>query len=264
MPNESISIDTLTEEQVTALAQELGIAGDDPEDEGDKPEPVGGKAEGDDDEATPPETLQIPKPTGQDLVELLKGDTEAQKVIQTGLDNWLKTAAADAAAKGEQEKFQKLIEAGDFEAIGKLHVEGLAEKSIRDKVEVAVYGQVYASLFSQPELLDEKLSAEDKQKLDHTQYDSDDAYIRVLTDFVAEKRAGVSVEERVTTTVNERIEALKNLKTQQTVSDPSISSLPGGTPHDRGSEKQTSSSLISAGFTEMLEANAERVGAEVA
>jgi hypothetical protein len=259
MPDDTISIDTLTEAQVTALAQELGIV-DDPDELGDGVEPVGGKVEVD----PASETLQIPKPTGKDLVDLLRDDPDAQKVIQTGLDNWLKTAAADAAAKDEQDKFQKLIESGDFEAIGKTYVQGLSEKSIREKAEVEVYGQVYASLFSQPELLDGTLTAEEKQKLDHTQYESDDAYIRVLTDFVAEKRAGASIEDRVTKTLNERIETLKNLKTQQTVSDPSVSSLPGGSPHSRANEKQTSSSLIADGYREMFEANAERVGAEVA
>lgn len=270
MPDDEtpVSVPTLDDETISALAKELGIAGDEggdePSGEGD-PSQVGRKAEGEEPKTPASDGLELPKPpTGQALVDLLRDDKEAQAAIQRGLDSWLQTASAEADAKKEQEEFRKLVADGDFEAIGKRYVEGLSEKAIREKTEVEVYGQVYQALLSQPELLDAKLTAEEKLKLDHTQYDSDDQYIGVLTNFIAEKRAGSAVEDRVTKALNERIETLKNMKTQQTVSDPSISTLPGGSPHSRGDEKQSSSSLISAGFKEMFENEAERVGSEVA
>jgi hypothetical protein len=268
MPDETISVPTLDDDTLNALAKELGIAdddeGDEPKGEG-TPDLVGRKADDGGEQASPDSGgLEVPKPpTGQALVDLLRDDPDAQKVIQQGLDKWLTDAAASAAAKEEQEEFQKLIQSGDFEAIGKKYVEGLSEKAIRERVEVDVYGQVYQALFKQPELLDTNLTAEDKVRIDHTQYDSDDEYIRVLTDFIAEKRAGVSVDERVNKTLNERIETLKNMKTQEVVSNPSVSGLPAGAPHDRGSEKRTSSSLIADGWRSAIEESAERVGEPV-
>lgn len=267
MPDDNnVTIETLSEEQIDKLASELGIAADAEDGDTDKggdgtPDPVGREAE---EPAKPSEGLELPKPTGQQLVDLLRGDEEAQKVIQQGLDNWLNKAAADAAAKKEQEEFQKLVESGDFEAIGKRYVEGLSEKAVREKVEVDVYGQVYQALFKQPELMDANLSDAEKARIDHTKYDSDDEYIAELTNFIAEKRAGKSVDDRVKTALDERIETLKNMKAAEVAAGGSVSGLPAGSPHDRGNEKRTSSSLISDGWREVLENAAERVGEPVA
>lgn len=259
------TIESLSDETIDRLARELGV-GDDDEPKGDEPKtesiPVGGLAEGDEKPAS--SEGEAPKVTGKALLDSLQSDPEAQALLKRQLDGWLSNAAATAAAEKEQEEFQELIKANNFEEIGRRYVTSASERSIRsaerERAEADAYGQIYTQLFKQPELLEANLTADDKLAVSPDKYATDAEYVDALTNFIAEKRAGVSVNSKVDGLLAEKIETLKNMKTQETVGTPSPSTLPGGQSHTPGSEKMTSSQLLSEGFREMIESEAgERV-----
>lgn len=270
-PLQGVNLETLSDEQIDKMAADLGITDDDGDTgalgDGAPPATAGdgaGSAVGGGASDKPQaDAAEQPKLTGQALLEALRSSPEAQTLVQQQLDTWLQSAAADAADKKQQEEFNTLIADGNFEEIGRRYVRAESESKIRTAAEneatTKAYGEIYTNIFKQPEL--QALSADEKVKLDSGNFFTDAEYVLALTDFIAAKRSGSSDDERVNKLVDEKLEALRNIKASTSASQPSVSSLPGGLPHQPGSEKQTARDLIREGYHEVLEDRANnRVG----
>lgn len=217
--------------------------------------------EGREQQEPPPAVQESPKPTGKQLLDMLGSDTEAQKLIQAQLKGWLEQASAVADAKKEQEEFEKLIASGDFEEIGRRYVTQQQEQKIRnaaaEEAAQKAYGEVYERLFTQIGEFD--LTAEDKERIDPNKFDSDAEYVLALTNFIHEKRAGADIGKMVDQLVQEKLEALKNMKAAQSNTTPSPSSLPGAV--EAPGNNTSSRTLISEGLREFMEAShQDRVG----
>lgn len=262
-------IDGLKDEDIDKLASELGLDDDEaPEpkadagqtpptgDKKDQPAPVGGRPE--DASAQDASGGQPKVPAGKALLDMFREDKEAQSLVQQQLDSWLKQASASADAKKEQEAFQKLIADGDYEEIGKRYVTAEQTKHIQsqaaEQAQIEAYGEIYRGIFDQPEI--KGWTPEEKLKYDAANYNTDAEYVLALTDFIASKRSGSSIDDIVEKKVNERLETLKNMKAGEVATGGSPSSLPGGLPRQEGASDGSSRSLISEGFKEALEAAA--------
>lgn len=262
-----LSLDDMSDDDLDKLAAKLGI--DPGEDDEDTTTDAGRSDEGD---KTPKEedgSQAAPKPessgeklTGQRLLEQFQTDPEAQKLVRAQLDNWLKEASASADTKREQDEFQKLVDSGDFEEIGRRYVETDKQKKVASQVEeqatLKAYGEVYGQLFKQLETF--TLTDDEKAALQPEKYESDAAYVLALSDAIAQKKVGQTVDERVTKTVDEKLTTLKNMKSAARATDGSVSNLPGGLGGSAG-EVTSSRGLIQEGFREILEEAANtRVG----
>lgn len=261
-----INIDTLDDDQLDRLADQLGV--------GD------GEAEADDkgtataatkSDSTVEEGSQAaPKPeessrsalTGKELLEQFQSSPEAQTLVKSQLDNWLKQASADADAKSQQAELQKLIESEDYAEIGKRYIASESEKKVQtvadEKALEKAYGVVYGNLFKEIDTFN--ISDAEKDKIDFHKFNTDEEYVLALTSFIAEKKQSTSVDDLVASKVSETLETLKNMKSAQTATGGSVSAAPGAVAA-ASNGKETSRSLISEGFREVLEERAEsRVG----
>lgn len=255
-------LDDMDDGELDKLAASLGLTlGDDTEDISvtDKPADADGQAAGLDGrspEGTPDPnaTAATKAPTGAELLKLFQDSPEAQSLVQKQLNDWMAKASAEADAKKEQEEFQKLIENGDYEEIGKRYVTAESEKLIQTKAEqqamVRAYGEVYTGLFKELETL--QLTDDDKKAIEPDKYATDAEYVLALSNLIAQRRTGSSIDDTVNKRVEEKLEALKNAKAAQAATGGSPSAVPGATGL-ASNGKETSRSLISEGFTEALE-----------
>lgn len=258
------SLQGLSDSDLNKLASELGLDDDDDEAQpGAEGKPVeGDPAAGSEGGASQPEPKAgeqaAPKLTGKDLLEQFQTDPEAQKLVQAQLQNWLADASATAEAKKEQEAFQELLKSGDYEEIGKRWVQAESEKAIQSKAEDAAltkaYGDVYGRLFKELETY--QLTDAEKAEIAPEKYTADAEYVLALSEFIANKKSGSSVETMVDKRVEEKLTTLRNMKSAKAATDPSPSTLPAATGPTSG--KETSRSLISDGFREYLEEASER------
>lgn len=262
-----LKLESLSEEDLSKLASNLGITDDDVEDEGDGGTPADGTTDVDGTQPKPKteDTTPSPKLTGQDLLKEFQSNPEAQQLVKTQLDTWLAEASARADAEHQSQEFQKLVETGDFEEIGRRYVTAESEKAIRTKAEeealTRAYGDVYSRLFKELESF--PLSPEEKQHIAPEQYTTDAEYVLALSSFIAEKKSGVDFDQRVDAKVEETLTTLRNMKAGVVAGAPSVSTLPGGTPSTDSNRPQTSRNLIQDGFHEILEeAAGRRVGQE--
>lgn len=254
-------IESLDEEGLDKLAAQLGL-GDDDEDT--TVVPVDGTPAPKVEDGAPQPAPKVveqgqPRLTGQDLLKEFQENPEAQKLVQSQLNEWLKQASAQADAKKEQDKFQKLVEDGDYEAIGKRYVEAEAEKVITSKAEEAAltkaYGEVYGSLFK--ELEQHQLTEEEKSGIAPEKFQTDAEYVLALSNFIAQKKSGNSIDQLVDKKVEEKLTTLKNMKSATVANGNSPSALPGGLGGTAAGGKESSRSLIAEGFREILETAAE-------
>lgn len=251
-------IDALSEDDIDKLITDLGIG--DPEDgDGTPTDPqaqtvVDGQATGQEPKPVPESGDPSPKLSGSDLLDAFSKDPEAQKLVQSQIDGWLKAASANADAKAQSEEFQKLIEDGNFEEIGRRFVTSQQEQQIRSKVEeealTRAYGEVYGKLIPQVDALN--LTDKEKLAIDPKNFESDAEYVLALTNLIADKRSNSSLDELIAKGVDERLTTLKNMKTAATVNASGPSGLPGAVGA-ASNGPATSRSLLQEGFHDMLE-----------
>lgn len=268
-------IESMDDEAVDALASQLfgDDDGDDaPEGEGTKePSNEGSKdgtpseepapgSEGRDDQPPPQAGSQgAPRVVGKDLIESLRHDPEAQAIMKQELDRWVKEASASAEAKKQQEEFQKLIEEGDYEEIGKRFVSEQQSKAVRTAAQeealTRAYSSIYGKLFG--ELDKYELTDAEKLAMQPTNFDTDESYILHLSTLAASKRAGDDIEQRANKRAEEILQALANQKAAEAAGGGSPSNIPGAT-ETAGNRNESSRDLISSGFRESYEEFADR------
>lgn len=263
MPN--IDIEALDDKALDDLATKLLGVGDDdePEAEGDgakEPEAAGG-SEGGGDEPEPqadPAPAPAVTPTGKALLDALTADPEAQKLVKAQLDKWVADASASAEAKAQQDELQKLIEAGDYEEIGKRFINDQQQQALRTAAEqealTRAYTGIYQNLFT--ELNSFELTPEEKLGMAPDKFDTDEAYILHLSTLISTKKAGGDVETLAQQKAEEILKTLANQKAGAAANGNSPSNIPGAT-ETAGGERKSSRSLIIDGFREEYEQRAE-------
>lgn len=256
-------IDLMSEEDLDKTLASLGLGQSDDDDEGTSPtadDAVAG-LDGGQEAAPKPAEVTAPKLTGQALLDEFKTNPEAQSLVQAQLDAYLRDASAKADAQKQKEEYDRLIAEGDFEEIGKRYVTAQKDTEVRTAVEqealTKAYGEVYTKLFN--ELNAFELGEEDKVKIAPERYATDAEYVLALSNFISEKKSGSSIEALVDQRVEEKLEALRNMKSAQAATATSVSSaLPSGTATAGNGGKETSRSLIQDGFHEYLEESADK------
>ena len=258
------AIESMSDEELDALAGDLGVAGE--EGDGQESSEEGAAAEGSSQEEvgdpeTTPQSQSQATPRGQDIIELFKSSPEAQELVRNSISRTLQEASAKAEAQKEQEEFKQLLESGDYAEIGRRYVQTETERSIRSKVEdeatTKAYAEVYGGLFRELDKLN--LPPEDKAKTTPEAFgvQTDADYVLALSQFISDRKAGVNIEAEVKRRTEENLLAIKNERAARAAKSTSVSALPGAVEGASG-ERASSKSLIAEGLRELLDTHQQR------
>ena len=219
----------------------------DHEDADDEDDEVGGGGdEGDPDGE--PKTPVVPV-SGFEQLRTLLADPEISSTLQEQIAEYQARLRAEADTAAEAEAFQKLIQDGDLEGVGKIVVERMqtdaVKGQVRDAVTKEMFTPVYTELFAQPEL--QTLTAEDREKLNIDNFASPAAHVAAIGTFIAQKRFDAAVAAKVKEGVAEALAAEKNKAASEKVKAPSLA---GRSPAPMGviQPKVTSADLIREGL----------------
>lgn len=193
-------------------------------------------------------------PTGKDLVDLLAGDEEAQRLVSISLEDMMAERARTAEAAAEAAEFQGLIDSGDYRTIGERIVQKAQMEQARATVSESVlkeqFTPVYTEIMAQPEM--QKLTADEREALNPTKFRSDAHYVMALQDFITTKRANTAMEAEVQRRVKAITEGEKHVAAAAKTTKRSIS---GVMPASTGpvEDRRTSSELIKSGLRRIFE-----------
>ena len=247
-------VDMLFEEY--GLKDEEGDEGGSSEDEGaaKAKEEAGGAASDDEPKGSDDaDGSAAPKAEG---VKVDLNDPE----VRTAFTDWYRTLQASeeqsAAARDKVEKVEKLVEAGDTEALGAMFVEewtgAKATRGMAQAAQRQMLTETYRELYANPAL--QGLSQEEIAEINPKTFNGNDAqYIQFLHGFIARKETGTLTDEQIEERVKERIKAKANETRGKKVSGASASDLPGaqsGTPS--GDDSKSAGDLLSEGFADMV------------
>lgn len=219
-------------------------------DEGDGAEGGGGDDE-DPDGGTPKEPA-VPL-TGRALVEALFNDEDAKGALQDALADYQRQMSEQANSREEAEKFQKLIDDGDYEGIGRIIIERqqteAARATVTDALTQEVFNPVYRQLFAQPEMQD--LTAEDKERLHLSKFKNHAEHVVALQDFISNKRGKATFDEAVKRGVEEALTAERNKASAEKAK---TSSLGARSPVAAGpvNGPQSSADLLKSGLRALI------------
>ena len=206
---------------------------------------------GDADDSKEPEASVI-KPQGKALLELLAGDSDAQKLMASTMKDIMAENARTAASAAEAKEFQELIDAGDHAEIGRRILErtenAKVRESVADEVLEGVFRPVYAEIFSQPEF--QTLTAEEKETLAPTKFASDAHYVQALSSFLTAKRTESAIEAEVERRIKVRDEATGNRKAADVAKTKGVGATPGSSAP--GGQSTDSRSRIARGLKAAL------------
>lgn len=212
------------------------------------------ESEEDEDSEESPEASHQPALTGQALLDLLAGNTEAQGLLSQTLQSMMAESARTAAAQAEAAELQQLIKDEKYDEVGKRIVERTQMDAARAQVEDTVLKQqfapVYQDIFAQPEL--KVLTAEEREKLHPSKYNSDAEYVRGLTSFIEGKRFESKVQAEVTKRVEAELKARANGESSARSKTRSVAAGPGATAELAGA-RQSTTDLIRQGLRATFE-----------
>ena len=191
-------------------------------------------------------------PTGAELLDLLKGDTEAQGLIRQQLADGLAQAQEQVLSKARQDQLQNLIKDERYDEIGRMFVEEQQSEAVRSVAEEAalrqVYGDIYRRVFSHPVM--KSLNEGERNLLNPSNFQDDASYVLALTAFIATKSDEQQRGTLVDAKVNEKLQTLQNMAAANAVTNPSVSGLPGAVA--AGGGNKTASELIAEGWADQL------------
>ncbi len=222
-------------------------------DEADEGTEVGGGAEGEPDGEQPDAGEPV---SGLAQLRALLEDPEIQTTLQDQIADYQARMAQEAMSKQEAEAFQKLIDEEDWAGVGKAVVERnrqvAAQAQARDAVTKELFTPVYRDLLAQPEM--QKLSAEDKAKLQVDNFPNHAAHTTAIASYIAEKRFEAQMETEVAKRVEAALTAEKNKETSGKAKAPSLA---GRSPASIGvvQPKLSSADLIRSGLRGIIGMN---------
>jgi len=170
-----------------------------PEDE-ETPSPATEGVEGQEGQTPPPEQAPEVTPPAEPEVltpekaRQLAMDPTMRTVLNEEMYRTIQALQGQAAAEEHQTKVNKLVEDNDLAGLGQLYldIEGRRKQAVEvQKIVDGVRKEFYDSTFAQlvldvPELAN--IDAEGRAALDPSKFDTDVAYLKAVTDYVADKR----------------------------------------------------------------------------
>lgn len=261
------AIETMSDEQLDQLAATvLGVDDDDAQPDAGKPagdQPAGDDTRLEGGEGKPTgDTPQVTVPKGKDLVDALVSDPAAKALIDRQLQQYLAEASASADAKAKQDEFNKLLEDGNYDEIGRRFIADQQRTAVTSAAEQEglkkAYTQIYGGLFAELEKLE--LTDADKEAIDPSKFgeDEDAKYILHLSQFIQARKGGQTVEEQAKARADEILQALANQKSAAAATSTSVSAGVLGAVDSPTDNRQSSRDLISDGFREEYESRQER------
>lgn len=223
---------------------------DQSDEEGDDAEGGGGDSENPDGDTQDKPAVAL---TGKALVDALFNDQEAQQTLNDALQEYQRQLAEQANNREAAEKFQKLIDDEDYEAIGKIFVDERAAQAARqtatEAVSEEIFTPVYRKLFAQPEM--QTLTDEDKAKLHLSQFDNHADHVAAIQDYISTKRAKNDFDAAVKAGVEEALTAERNKASAAKAKAPSLAGrVPGSVGQTQGAT--SSADLLKSGLRALI------------